>query len=41
MIRAANRTDYKPVKDTARFEWHEVSKVQHYWLDVSDLGGGE
>jgi hypothetical protein len=23
-----------PEKDPARLEWHEVSKVQHYWLDV-------
>jgi hypothetical protein len=24
----------EPIKDPARFPWHEVTKVQHYWLDV-------
>ena len=24
----------EPIKDPARFPWHEVIKVQHYWLDV-------
>ena len=24
----------KPIQNPARFEWHEVSKVQHYWLQV-------
>ena len=37
MIRAANPTDYKPVTNPARFEWHEVSKIQHYWLDVNTI----
>ncbi|MEW6263440.1 MAG: hypothetical protein AB1641_10220 [Thermodesulfobacteriota bacterium] len=23
-----------PIKDPARFRWHEVTKVQHYWLEV-------
>lgn len=27
----------EPIKDPARFPWHEVSKVQHYWLDVSAM----
>ena len=27
----------EPVKDPARFPWHEVSKVQHYWLDVDAM----
>ena len=27
----------EPVKDPARFEWHEVSKVQHYWLGVNAM----
>ena len=27
----------EPVKDPARFPWHEVSKVQHYWLDVNAM----
>lgn len=25
----------KPVKNPARLPWHEVLKVQHYWLDVN------
>lgn len=24
----------EPVRDPARFPWHEVTKVQHYWLQV-------
>jgi hypothetical protein len=24
----------EPIKDPARIDWHEVVKVQHYWLDV-------
>ena len=27
----------KPIKSPARFPWHEVAKVQHYWLDVNAL----
>ena len=27
----------EPVRDPARFPWHRVSKVQHYWLDVNSL----
>ena len=27
----------EPVKDPASFEWHEVSKVQHYWLEVNAM----
>jgi superfamily II DNA or RNA helicase len=26
-----------PVKDPASFEWHEVVKVQHYWLDINAM----
>ena len=26
-----------PVKDPASFPWHEVRKVQHYWLDVDAM----
>jgi len=29
----------EPIKDPARFEWHEVRKVQHYWLEVEALAG--
>ena len=27
----------EPIKDLARFPWHEVIKVQHYWLNVDVL----
>ncbi|HTS18046.1 MAG TPA: helicase-related protein [Verrucomicrobiae bacterium] len=27
----------EPIKDPARFEWHEVKKVQHYWLEVDAM----
>ena len=26
-----------PIKDPARFLWHEVTKVAHYWLEVDAL----
>ena len=26
-----------PVKDPARLHWREVTKVQHYWLDVDAM----
>jgi Protein NO VEIN, C-terminal len=26
-----------PIKDPARFLWHEVSQVQHYWLEIDAL----
>ncbi len=26
-----------PIKDPARFPWHEVTKVAHYWLEVDAL----
>lgn len=29
----------EPIKDPARFPWHEVSKVQHYWLEVKAMTG--
>jgi len=25
----------EPIKDPARFPWHEVKKVEHYRLDVN------
>jgi hypothetical protein len=28
-----------PVKDPARLEWHEVKKVDHYWLKIDALTG--
>ena len=27
----------EPVKDPARFPWHEVNKVAHYWLEVDNM----
>ncbi len=27
----------EPIKDPARFPWHEVTKVAHYWLEVDAL----
>jgi hypothetical protein len=27
----------EPIKDPIRFAWHEVKKVQHYWLDVNAM----
>jgi len=27
----------EPISDPARFPWHEVSKVQHYWLEVDAM----
>ena len=27
----------EPIKDPARFPWHEVIKVQHYWLEVNAM----
>ena len=27
----------EPVRDPASFPWHEVTKVQHYWLNVDAM----
>ena len=27
----------EPIQDPAKFPWHEVSKVQHYWLEVDAM----
>ena len=27
----------EPIEDPAKFPWHEVSKVQHYWLEVNAM----
>ena len=27
----------EPIRDPARFPWREVSKVQHYWLQVDAM----
>jgi len=34
---ATGPTLQEPVKDPARLEWHEVRKVQHYWLGVDAM----
>jgi len=34
---AAQPTLQEPVKDPARFPWHEVTKVAHYWLEVNAM----
>lgn len=26
-----------PIEDPARFEWYEVTKVAHYWLEVDAI----
>ena len=28
-----------PIADPARFQWREVRKVQHYWMDVKAMTG--
>ena len=27
----------EPIKDPARFDWREVTKVAHYWLEVDAM----
>jgi len=27
----------EPIKDPARFDWHEVQKIAHYWLEVNSM----
>ena len=27
----------EPINDPARFPWHEVTKIQHYWLEVDAM----
>ena len=27
----------EPIRNPARFPWHEITKVQHYWLDVKAM----
>jgi len=34
---SANPVLQEPIRDPARFPWREVSKVQHYWLDVNAM----
>jgi len=35
--RATQPVLQEPVKDPARFLWHEVTKVAHYWLEVNAM----
>jgi hypothetical protein len=37
MIHVAQLVIQEPVKDSARLEWHEVSKVAHYYLSVNAM----
>jgi hypothetical protein len=37
MMWAANPTLQEPVNDRARLEWHEVTKVAHYYLSVNAM----
>ena len=30
----------EPISDPARFPWHEVTKVQHYWMNVEAMAKG-
>ena len=34
---AGDPTLREPIRDPARFPWHEVTKVQHYWMDVATM----
>ncbi len=34
---AKNPTLQQPIKDPASFPWHEVTKVQHYWLEIDAM----
>jgi superfamily II DNA or RNA helicase len=34
---AVNPTLQEPIKDPAQFPWHEVAKIQHYWLEVNAM----
>ena len=34
---ASNPELQEPIRDPARFPWHEVTKVAHYWLSVDTL----
>jgi hypothetical protein len=27
----------EPIRNPARLPWHEVSKIQHYWLEVNAM----
>jgi len=37
MIGATNSMLQEPVKNPARFPWHQVTKVEHYWLEVNAM----
>jgi hypothetical protein len=29
----------EPIQDPAQYRWHEVSKVEHYWIELDTLTG--
>jgi len=31
----------EPIRNPARFQWHEVRKVDHYWIDTAILARGD
>jgi len=37
VIYATKPTLQEPVKDPARLDWHEVTKVAHYYLSVNAM----
>jgi hypothetical protein len=34
---AKNPTLQQPIRDPASFPWHQVTKVQHYWLEIDAM----
>ena len=34
---AIKPTLHEPIKDPARFSWKEITKVQHYWIEVNAM----
>jgi len=34
---ASKPTLEEPIRDPVRFPWHEVKKIQHYWLEVNAM----
>ena len=36
---AADPVLQEPIRDPARFPWHEVTEVKHFWMDVGAMTG--
>lgn len=36
-LKISTPTLQEPIKDPARFPWHEVKKIDHYWLQVNAI----